>query len=415
MVSSIAALTQTLRGDLGTDFYWIEEQLALNEWCQSNQNCKLLAFDTEFVSEDSYRPELCLIQVKTDSGIAIIDPLRVEDMSGFWGLLHHPDRTVVVHAGREESLFCYRATEKQIPNLFDIQVAAGFLGMEYPASYAKLVQKIVGGNLDKEETRSDWRIRPLTRRQLEYAAQDVRDLLTIYEVFSERLHKHGRLEWLLEETRSKQAELYEYESSENWHRISGVSALSGTSLSVARGLWNWRDERAKERNVPPRRILRDDLLVELARRGSSDPKHLLSLRGMEFRNTKPMIPELAKVIEGALAEPPPSWPKKLRFGKGQPPGMLTQFLSAAMAFICHHKHISPMLVATAEDIRDYVHYRLDPDPDTQSPPEILRGWRADLVGHELDELLAGKLAIVLDNPRSPIPIKFLSVDGQKRS
>jgi hypothetical protein len=86
-----------------------------------------------------------------------------------------------------------------------------------------------------------------------------------------------------------------------------------------------------------------------------------------------------------------------------------------MAFICHHKHISPMLVATAEDIRDYVHYRLDPDPDTQSLPEILQGWRADLVGHELDELLAGKLAIVLDNPRSPIPIKFLSVDGQKRS
>ena len=106
MGSSIAALTQTLRGDLGTDFYWIEEQLALNEWCQSNQNCKLLAFDTEFVSEDSYRPELCLIQVKTDSGIAIIDPLRIEDMSGFWNLLHHPDRTVVVHAGREESLFC---------------------------------------------------------------------------------------------------------------------------------------------------------------------------------------------------------------------------------------------------------------------------------------------------------------------
>jgi ribonuclease D len=395
---------------LGTDFDWIEEQAALDDWCRENQKCKLLAFDTEFVSEDSYRPELCLIQVKTETGIAIIDPLIVEDLSPFWHLLRDPDRTVVVHAGREETLFSYRATETQIPNLFDIQVAAGFLGLEYPASYAKLVHRIVGKNLDKEETRSDWRVRPLTRRQLEYAAQDVRDLLDIYENFSKRLCKHGRLEWLLEETRAKQEELYEYESSENWHRVSGVSALSGTNLSVARGLWNWRDQRAKERNIPARRILRDDLLVELARRGSSDPKHLLSLRGMEFRNTKPLIPELVKVIESSQNVPPPQWPKKFRYGKGQSPGMLTQFLSAAMAFICHHKHISPMLVATADDLRDFVQYRLEPDPESQSPPALLCGWRADLVGHELDELLAGKLAIVLDNPKSQIPIRFIPVD-----
>ena len=154
------------------------------------------------------------------------------------------------------------------------------------------MQKFVGNNLDKEETRSDWRIRPLSRRQLEYAAQDVRDLLEIHEEFSDRLKKHGRLEWLMEETRSRQRNLSEYESGENWYRLSGVSALSGKSLSIARGLWNWRDLKAREKNVPARRILRDDLLVELARRGSSDPRHLASLRGMEFRNTKGLIPEI---------------------------------------------------------------------------------------------------------------------------
>lgn len=398
---------------MGTDFQWIEDSPSLKKWCQSNQSCEILGFDTEFVSEDTYRPELCLIQVKTHSGIAIIDPLMIDDLSCFWNLLHDPDRTVVVHAGREESLFCYRSTEKQIPNLFDLQVAAGFLGMEYPASYAKLVHRVVGKSLDKEETRSDWRIRPLTRRQLEYAAQDVRDLLSIHDHFSQRLLKHGRLEWLLEETRAKQEELYEFESSENWHRVSGVSALSGTHLSVARGLWNWRDRKAKEKNIPARRILRDDLLVELARRGSSDPKHLLSLRGMEYRNTRPMIPEIAKVIETSQQDSPPSWPKKYKYGKGQPPGMLTQYLSAAMAFICHHKHISPMLVATAEDLRDFVQYRLEPTSQVEQLPALLCGWRADLVGHELDELLAGKLAIVLDNPKSQIPIKFIPVEKKQ--
>lgn len=137
---------------MGTDFHWIENSSALGDWCRDNEHCKLLGFDTEFVSEDSYRPELCLIQVVTDSGIAIIDPLAVDDLSCFWQMLQSPDRTVVVHAGREETLFSYRATEKLIPNLFDIQVAAGFLGIEYPASYAKLVHRVVGKNLDKEET-----------------------------------------------------------------------------------------------------------------------------------------------------------------------------------------------------------------------------------------------------------------------
>jgi ribonuclease D len=228
--------------------------------------------------------------------------------------------------------------------------------------------------------------------------------------FAERQYKQGRLEWLLQDTRAKQEELYEFESSENWHRVSGVSALSGPHLSVARGIWNWRDQKAKEKNVPARRILRDDLLVELARRGSTDPKHLLSLRGMEYRNTKPLIPEIAQIIEESQKEPPPRWPKKFRYGKGQPPSMLTQFLSAAMAFICHHKHISPALVATADDLRDFVQFRLEPDHQPETLPALLNGWRAELVGHELDELLAGKLAIVLDNPKSPIPIKFMPVD-----
>lgn len=399
---------------MSTDFSWIDNQFDLTDWVRASARCPLIGFDTEFVSEDSYRPILCLIQVATQDGIAVIDPLAIEDLSEFWQFLLDPNKTVVVHAGREESLFCFRATESQIPNLFDIQVAAGFLGMEYPASYGKLVNRVVGKTLDKEETRSDWRLRPLSRHQLEYAAQDVRDLLKIYQVFSDRLKKHNRLEWLIEETRIRQDELHAYESSENWHRLSGISALSGQALSVARGLWNWRDTKAKEKNVPPRRILRDDLLVELARRGSTDHRHLASLRGMEFRNTRNWIPAIAEVIEASLLEPPPIWPKKQRFGKGQPPGMLTQFLSAATAFICHQKHISPMLVATADDLRDFVQFRLEPQPAPQSPPNLLQGWRADLVGRELDELLAGKLAIVLDNPKSDIPIKFLHVDHNAR-
>jgi len=391
---------------LATEFLYIRTQEALQRFCEDLARESLISFDTEFVSEDSYRPLLCLIQVATENQIAIIDPLDCEDLSPFWDLLIDPNRTVVVHAGREEILFCYRATGQLIPNLFDIQIAAGFLGYEYPASYAKMVQRVVGRTLDKEETRSDWRRRPLSRQQLEYAAQDVRDLVRIHDNLTERLHKHGRLPWLMEETQRKQEELSDFESSENWHRLSGVSSLSGKSLSIARALWNWRDSRAKQRNIPARKILRDDLMIELARRGTADPRRVASLRGMEYRNTKQLIPELAEIIEEAASQPPPSWPTKHRYGKGQPASMLTQFLSAAMAFICHHKHIAPMLVATSEDLRDFVLYRLDRDADQAHPPALLLGWRAEIVGRDLDDLLEGNIGIVLENPHSEIPIKF---------
>ncbi|MCU0709473.1 MAG: HRDC domain-containing protein [Pirellula sp.] len=396
---------------MATDFLYIRTESALQQFCQDLAKESLISFDTEFVAEDSYRPLLCLIQVATENQIAIIDPLECEQLAPFWELLVDPDRTVVVHAGREEILFCYRATGKLIPNLFDIQIGAGFLGYEYPASYGKLVQRVVGRTLDKEETRSDWRQRPLSRQQLEYAAQDVRDLVRIYKSLSERLHKHGRLTWLMEETQLKQEELSNIESSENWHRLSGVSALSGKSLSIARGLWNWRDAKARQRNIPPRKILRDDLIIELARRGSADPRRVASLRGMEYRNTRQLIPELTDIIEEAIQHPPPNWPRKHRYGKGQPASMLTQFLSAAMAFICHHQHIAPMLVATSDDLRDFVLYRLDRDADQTHPPALLRGWRADIVGRDLDDLLEGKIGIVLENPHSDIPIKFIRPHG----
>ena len=391
---------------LNAHFSYITNQELLHQLCAKIADQKLVAFDTEFVAEDSYRPELCLVQVATEDEIAIIDPYMCGDLNPFWESLIEPATTVIVHAGREETLFCYRATKKLIPNLFDIQIAAAFLGFEYPASYGNLVHRFTGMILDKEETRSDWRNRPLSNQQLQYAAQDVHDLPRLYKTLRLQLGKLDRLTWLDEETKQRQEELAEFESSENWHRISGIQALSGNSLAIVRGLWNWRDAKAKERDIPPRKILRDDLLIELARRGTSDARRMSSLRGMEHRHTKQYLPELAKAVEDSLNQPVPTWPKKHRYGKGQPAGMLTQFLSAALAYICRTKRIAPAIVATADDLRDFVKYRLDPQSDGSPPPCLTVGWRAEIVGKELNDLLAGKLAMILDDPNSDMPIKF---------
>ena len=165
---------------MNAHYSYITNQESLHQLCAKISAERVVAFDTEFVAEDSYKPELCLVQVAVGGDVAIIDPYPCGDLSPFWDTLVDPLNTVIVHAGREETLFCYRATKKLIPNLFDIQIAAGFLGFEFPASYGNLVHRFTGMLLDKEETRSDWRIRPLSQQQLQYAAQDVRDLPKLY-------------------------------------------------------------------------------------------------------------------------------------------------------------------------------------------------------------------------------------------
>ncbi len=208
---------------------YVQTETELETLCRRLNDRELIAFDTEFVAEDSYRPQLCLVQVAVHDHIAIIDPLACPNLDSFW-ICCSTGRKVVVHAGREEILFCFRATGKTIPNLFDVQIAAGFLGSEYPASYGNLVQRYVGKQLGKEETRSDWRHRPLTPRQLDYAAQDVRDLPLIFDKLSKDLLAKGRLEWLKEEILAKQSDLAAFERQENWFRMAGMQSLTGQSL-----------------------------------------------------------------------------------------------------------------------------------------------------------------------------------------
>ncbi|MCG8648744.1 MAG: ribonuclease D [Pirellulales bacterium] len=148
----------------------------LQQFCDRIAECPQIAFDTEFVSEDSYRPILCLIQVAAGDRLAIIDPMPMEQTEAFWQLLTQPGRTVIAHAAREEARFCYRFTGKPIAGLFDTQLAAGFVGMEYPASLGTLVQRLVNKTLPKGETRTNWGRRPLTRDQIIYALHDVTNL-----------------------------------------------------------------------------------------------------------------------------------------------------------------------------------------------------------------------------------------------
>lgn len=271
----------------------------LEQFCEEIAESPVIGFDTEFVSEDSYRPQLCLIQVAAGDRLAIIDPMNVARTDAFWHLLTEPGRTIIAHAAREEARFCYRFTGKPIAGLFDTQLAAGFVGMEYPASLGTLVQRLVNKTLPKGETRTNWCRRPLTKDQLTYALHDVTDLLEMYGKLSAMVSTLNRDSWLEEETSIFQQKVIDAETRENWRRVSGSSGLNPRQLETVRQLWLWRENRARETDRLPRRVLRDDLIVELSKRGSTDERKIKSIRGMERRGFNDHYADIAAAIQTA--------------------------------------------------------------------------------------------------------------------
>jgi ribonuclease D len=380
----------------------------LEKFCRDLRDAERIAFDTEFVSEHTYRPQLCLIQVAAGDRLAVIDPQTIRDVSSFWKLLAAPGHETIVHAGREELLFCLGATAAAPHDLFDVQIAAGLIGFEYPAGYGSLLAKLMGQRLQKGETRTDWRRRPLSPGQIEYALDDVRHLEAMAAKLHSRLEQLGRTSWMDDEMAAWKRDVEATRSDERWWRVSGTTGLSRRSLAIVRELWRWREREAQQRDCPTRRVLRDDLIIELAKRRSPDAKQIRALRGMERGDLQRSMGSLAAAVERGLAVTDEDCPVPAQREGPAQLAILGQFLSSALGSICRAAELAPSIVGTAGDVRDLVAYRLDVADGNghKEPPQLGRGWRAEVVGRLIDDLLAGKLAIRIRDPRSNEPLTF---------
>lgn len=383
----------------------VSTESELQKFCGELAGMSVMAFDTEFVTENTYRPELCLIQVATETGVTIIDPLAVGNVTPFWKVLATPTLTTVVHAGRSDVEFCLHAIGSLPARLIDVQLAAGFAGLEYPCGYSSLVSKLLGQVLNKHETRTDWHRRPLSDRQLEYAADDVRYLRKTWEVLETRLTELNRMSWFEDEMIRWALDIREAIERESWQRVSGNTGLDARALAVLREVWRWRQEEAVRSNKPPRRILRDDLMVELAKRKSADPKRILAVRGMEWRVHKRSIPDIVAAVERALNLPKADLPRLTPREKGPQAAVLGQFLFAALGSVCREWKLSPALVGGPNDIRDWIAWRNDTEGRIPRP-SLAVGWRAEVVGTLFDELLSGTVSVRVQDPNSDSPLAF---------
>jgi len=385
----------------------ITTQRELTDFCDALSGATAIAFDTEFVSEDSYRPHLCLVQVSAAGRLAVIDPIAIEDMTPFWDRLAAGGHQTIVHAGRQELCFSLDAVGKRPHRLFDIQLAAGMVGLEYPAAYSTLVAKLLGKTLGKGETRTDWRRRPLFDRQIDYALQDVVYLEQIRDILMERLESLGRVAWLDDELDRWQSHIEAAEVRERWQNVSRTSGLPPRALAVVRALWHWREAEAKRQNRPPRRLLRDDLIAELARRRSSDVEEISNVRGMNRRGKQRYLTSMSECIEKALALPDHELPRPARRNKTRPElNVLGQFLATALGSICRAQQVAPGLVGSVQDVRDFVAFRLGLGDSSDQPPALGCGWRSEIVGHTIEDVLNGKLAIRVSDPLAEHPLVF---------
>ncbi|HZZ72477.1 MAG TPA: HRDC domain-containing protein, partial [Pirellulales bacterium] len=367
---------------------------------------------TEFISEHTYRSALCLVQVATRDAQVLIDPLAVRDLTPFWQALAAPGHETVAHAGREELNFSLAAIDRRPANLFDVQIAAGLVGYDYPAGYGSLLTRILNVTPHKGETRTDWRRRPLSAQQIHYAIEDVRHLIPLRDALHERLTKLGRLSWLAEEMETWQSEVENARSRERWRRVSGITGLSARSMAIVREVWRWREDEAQRRDLPAKRVLRDDLLVELAKRKTADPKLLRAVRGMEGDHLKRFLPILGTAIERALELPDAELPRSQKREVPPQVTMLGQFMSSALTSICHAADLAPSIVGTASDVRDLIAFRLG--FETEGVPVLAQGWREEVVGHLIEDLLSGKVSIRIGNPLSEEPLLFEPYDGPPR-
>lgn len=357
-----------------------------------------VGLDTEFVAEGRYRPLLCLIAVGVhdDGGVAteLLDPLGEPlDPAPLGALLADPDVEVIVHAGRQDLDILRRAWGRDVTNVFDTQVAAGFVGLGAGMSYGRLVDSVLGVHLGKGETFARWDARPLSADQLTYAREDVSHLLPLAAELRRRLEERGRLSWALEECRVLEQPGDVRDPEEAYRRLSRVNQLRPRELAVARELAAWRERTAEAEDRTTSAVVGDVQLLELARRGPADRRGLRDIRGLYGRTVQRRGDEiLAAITRGRDA---PSVRLRDERGRSEPDDVPLVALGEALVRArAQDADLAYELVAARADLAAIVAHvrRGDEEPGVRT----LRGWRRELVGGDLLELLRGRRALAVD-------------------
>jgi ribonuclease D len=356
-----------------------------------------IALDTEFMGEGRYRTLLCLIQLAVPEGgsgerIELVDPLA-EDLDGapLADVLADPDVQVVVHAGRQDIALVRRRFDTEVQNVFDTQVGAGFAGLAAQASYETLLAELLGVRVSKSASFTRWDARPLSPEQREYAREDVVHLLELAGALEDRLRETGRLEWAREECAPlcRSSDVRDLESV--FARLPRVRSLSASAQTIARELVRWREEVAATHDQPVQRVLADAALVEIAKRKPTSQAKLEQIRGVNPSSLRRRGRDLLEAVKrGAELPPREQAPNERPPAPDPDDAPLIALAEALVRARAREAGLAYELLAARADLQAIVIARRT---GGEADVRTLRGWRRELVGNELLELLDGRVSL----------------------
>ena len=374
-----------------SDIPFIDTQAGVEELCTALSAAPWFAIDTEFLREKTYYPKLCLVQVATPDRVACIDPLALDDMTPLLDVIFDSGITKVMHAARQDMEIFYHLRGAVPAPVFDTQIAALLLGLPDQVGYAGLVQELLGVKLHKLHSRTDWSQRPLDAEQLHYAADDVIYLAQAYQLIQDRLRETGRLDWLADDFRAlSDPAVYAAHPENAWLRVKGANRLSGAALSTLQALAAWREEKAQAMDRPRGWLLRDDVLVDIARHRPENPARLGKIRGLHENTVRKHGDDLLALVAGAKDVTPAPLPRrKLRQRLTPAQDAAVDVLQAVIRLVAEENRINPSVLANRNQLEQLLLGEND--------VPVLQGWRRQLAGERLQGFLDGRLGIRMSN------------------
>jgi ribonuclease D len=372
----------------------VETTADLKALAKELESAPYIALDTEFMRDSTYWPKLCLVQIAAPGTEAIVDPLADGiDLAPFFKLVKNPKIVKVLHAGRQDiEIFWHQG--RVIPDpLFDTQIVAMVCGFGEAASYETLARKIAHAAVDKSARFTDWSRRPLTKRQLEYALGDVTHLRTIYEALSAQIVKTKRESWVAEEIEAlKNEELYALDPAHAWKRLK-PRTTNKRFMTVLAAAAAWREREAQTRDVPRNRVVKDEVLLEIAASPPENGEALERIRSVPkgFAASRMGKSLLEALVEAKTATPPqlPAEPERKR-RRREPSPSAVDLLKTLLRLRAEETGVAPRLIANADDIE-----RLAAGDD--EGVAALTGWRNEVFGKDAVALRNGQIAIALED------------------
>ena len=367
-----------------------ELETALGELSRS----EFITIDTEFIRETTFWPELCLIQMAAPGVTALVDPLAPDlDLEPFFRLMADESVIKVFHAARQDVEIIYHMG-KIIPSpMFDTQVAAAVCGFGDSVSYDQLVQKITGARIDKTSRFTDWRHRPLSEKQLEYALADVTHLIDVYLHLKADLERENRAHWLNEEMGVLTSpDTYDPAPEDAWKRLK-LRIRKPQELAIMQAVATWREYEARERNVPRGRVLKDDAIFEIAQQAPRDAAALARLRttprGWERSSS---AAGLLEIVNKALDIPKDQLPKLPKFvQQAEGTSAAAELLKVLLKIVAEQQGVAPKVLASSDDVE-----KIAASGENANVP-AMQGWRREVFGERALALVRGEIALKFEN------------------